>query len=132
MMYIRNTQRTVPIDLAQVNIDLGYILTAVKYPNFIVSVWFSTEKTIRKYNMQFRAIDKPTDVLSFPYHVHAKPGIRIVAKNEEDKNLGDILIAPTYVQRQAIHENQTFEERLRIILVHSVCHLLGYDHSEDA
>jgi rRNA maturation RNase YbeY len=132
MIYIKNTQRAVPIDTKSVELDLEHILAAVRYPDFSVTVWFTTEKTIQKYNQQFRSINKATDVLSFPYHMHANPDVPLVLDTEDDKNLGDIIIAPAYIVRQLPDWNQTFEERLRIVLVHSVCHLLGYDHITDA
>jgi probable rRNA maturation factor len=132
MIEIRNTQRAVAIDSAQVESDLERILAAVQYPDFDVTVWFTTEKTIQKYNQQFRSINKATDVLSFPYHAAANPDVPLVIDTEDDKNLGDIIIAPAYIVRQLPDWNQTFEERLRIVLVHSICHLLGYDHITDA
>jgi probable rRNA maturation factor len=129
---IKNTQRAVPIDTKSVELDLECILAAVRYPDFSVTVWFTTEKTIQKYNQQFRSINKATDVLSFPYHAVANPDVPLVVDTEDDKNLGDIIIAPAYIVRQLPDWNQTFEERLRIVLIHSICHLLGYDHITDA
>jgi probable rRNA maturation factor len=132
MIYVKNTQRIIRIDTVSVEHDMEQILNTIRYPDFDVTVWFTTEKTIQKYNQQFRDVNKPTDVLSFPYHTQASPGEALVVDTEDDKNLGDIMIAPTYMSRQLPDWNQTFEERLRIVLVHSVCHLLGYDHVHDA
>ncbi|HEV2916629.1 MAG TPA: rRNA maturation RNase YbeY [Candidatus Babeliales bacterium] len=132
MIYIKNTQRTYSIDVHQVKDDLNRMLDFLGYPDFAISIWFTTEKTIQHYNMHFRHMNKPTDVLSFPYHADLEPGQRIVADTQDDKNLGDILIAPAYVDKQLADWNQTFPQRLRILLVHSVCHLLGYDHITDA
>lgn len=132
MICIKNTQRAVAINTKSVELDLEHILTAIGYSDFSVTVWFTTEKTIQKYNQQFRSINKATDVLSFPYHAQATPDVPLVVDTEDDKNLGDIIIAPAYIVRQLPDWNQIFEERLRIVLVHSVCHLLGYDHITDA
>jgi probable rRNA maturation factor len=132
MIYIKNTQRSLTINVESITSDLERILAFLGYADFAVSVWFTTEKTIQRYNAQFRTTNKATDVLSFPYHADLKPGDRIVIDNEDDKNVGDILIAPTYVERQLADFHQTFDERIRVLLVHSVCHLLGYDHISDA
>ena len=87
---------------------------------------------IRKYNHEYRDKDKATDVLSFPYHSELKAGERIKIKTDEDKNLGDIIIAPSYVLKDLPRWNQTFEQRMQVLLVHGICHLLGYDHIDDA
>jgi len=53
-------------------------------------------------------------------------------KEEEDKNLGDLIISAEYVTKDAKELNVTFEARMKKLLVHGVCHLLGYDHIIDA
>ena len=60
-----------------------------------------------------------------------KAGERIVPEWEEEKNLGDIIIAPQYVMDDLPRWEQSFEERMRDITVHGICHLLGYDHIDD-
>ena len=86
---------------------------------------------IHKYNKEYRHIDKPTDVLSFPYHTELKAGQKIKVKAEEDKNLGDLIIAPEYVMHDLPKWGTTFEKHLQRLLVHGICHLLGYDHIND-
>ena len=72
-----------------------------------MSVWFTTNKTIQTYNRDYRGKDKPTDVISFPYHTEAKPGVRIVTHTTDDKNLGDILVSPVYIQDDLPNWGQT-------------------------
>lgn len=132
MIKIKNTQRKIKIDKVWVEKYLEEVLKILKYPDFDLGVWFTTDKTIRIYNRDYRHKDKPTDVLSFPYHTELKAGQKIKVKFEEDKNVGDIIISPEYLLKDAKKFGVTFQERLQLILVHGVCHCLGYDHIEDA
>ena len=101
------------------------------YADFDLGIWLTSNKMIRKYNKQYRDKDKPTDVLSFPYHHELKAGEQIKVKTEEDKNLGDLIIAPEYVMHDLPKWETTFEKHLQRLLVHGICHLLGYDHIKD-
>lgn len=132
MIYIKNTQRAVTLNIPAIKKDVERILEIIGYSDFDISIWFTTNNTIQAYNRDYRGKDKPTDVISFPYHTDAKPGVKIVADTDEDKNLGDILVSPVYIQEDLPNWEQTLEERMRILLVHSICHLLGYDHITDA
>ena len=132
MITIRNTQRKIKINSAQLKKDAQTILDALDYSDFDLGILITTDKTIHKYNREYRDKDKPTDILSFPYHTELKAGQRIKVKSEEDKNLGDLIIAPEYVMHDLPKWNTTFEKHLQRLLVHGICHLLGYDHIEDA
>lgn len=132
MILIKNTQRKIAIDTSAVEHYAQQLLELLRYPDYDLGIWITTNKTITCYNKQFRKKNKPTDILSFPYHTKLKAGERIKPKTSEDKNLGDIIISAEYVKRDAARYDMTFEERLRVLLVHGMCHLLGYDHIEDA
>lgn len=132
MILIKNTQRKIAIDTSAVERNAQLLLELLRYPNYDLGIWITTDKTIARYNKQFRKKNKPTDILSFPYYSEIKAGERIKPKTSEDKNLGDIIISAEYVKRDAARYDMTFEERLRVLLVHGICHLLGYDHIEDA
>lgn len=132
MINLKNTQRRVSIDTALVKKQAQQLLDVLGYSDFDLGIWFTTDATIRKYNRDYRDKDKATDVLSFPYHDYLKAGERIKAQCAEDKNLGDLIIAPHYVLNDLERWNMTFEQRIPVLLVHGVCHLLGYDHIEDA
>lgn len=125
---IKNTQRSVKLNIAQIKKDVQTCLDELSYSDFAIGIWFTTPSTIQKYNAQYRHQNKPTDILSFSYHADVKPGKRIKVTMPEDSNLGDLIICPTYIQKKAAEYDQSFEERLRILLVHGICHLLGYDH----
>lgn len=132
MILIQNRQRKVAIDVPLLKRDVAYMLAALKYPDFDVNIIITTNVTIQKYNRMYRHKDKPTNVLSFPYHADLRPGQRIKVRTDDDKNLGDIIISAAYVAKEAVQENIAFHDRLRVLVVHSMCHLLGYDHIVDA
>ena len=90
---IKNTQRKIKIDTKKIESDIQRMLDIAGYSDFDIGVWFTTNKTIRAYNKKYRQKDKPTDILSFPYHTSLKPGDAIQVKDPEDKNLGDIIIS---------------------------------------
>jgi rRNA maturation RNase YbeY len=131
MIVIKNTQRHYPIDSAVLKSKLATVLDAVGYPEYDLTVWFTTNPTIKKYNKQFRGKDKPTDVISFPYYETKKPGT-LPKKSTEEPILGDIMLSPAYIQKDLVNWNQSLDERIVILIVHSICHLLGYDHETDA
>jgi len=132
MITIKHTQRKIKFNATQFKKDTQKLLNALNYGDFDIAIWLTTNETIRRFNRDFRNKDKATDILSFPYHPDLKAGKRIVVQDEEDKNLGDIIISLEYVKQDAPRWDKTFEERMRILLVHGICHLLGYDHIEDA
>ncbi len=111
--------------------EIQKILNLLDYGEFELGILLTDNATIQKYNKEYRGQDKPTDILSFSYHPSLKVGERIKPKTEEDKNLGDLIISLEYVQADAPKWEQLFEERMRILLVHGICHLLGYKHETD-
>lgn len=131
MILIKNSQRKYKINVNQIKTKIQKMLVALDYSDFDITVWFTTNKTIRYYNKTYRHKDKPTDILSFPYHEYLKAGQRIEAKSEEDKNLGDLIISLEYLEKDAPKWNQTFLERLDILLAHGFAHLLNYDHQTE-
>jgi len=102
-----------------------------------VSVLITNDKRIRKINREFRGIDKPTDVLSFPMQEFSVPG-RIsscVCATDPETGLlplGDIILSSERVEKQARKHGQTREREAAFLTVHSVLHLLGYDHTDEA
>ena len=130
MITIKNSQRKIKINITQLKRDAQKILDALDYADFDLGILLTSNKTMRAYNKKYRGKDKPTDVLSFSYHP-VKAGARIKAKTDEDKNLGDLIIAPEYVMNDLPKWETTFEKHLQQLLVHGICHLLGYDHIDD-
>lgn len=131
MINIKNTQRKIALDVEALRQDAKKLLDVLNYSDFDLGIWVTNNKTIKEYNKTYRDKNKPTDILSFAYHPELKPGQRIKVENTEDKNLGDIIISAEYVKKEAEEYNTTFNKRLKVLLVHGICHLLGYDHITD-
>lgn len=91
--------------------------------NFEVSVSFVDNKEIREINREFRNIDGETDVLSFPMDFEFDLDC--------DKPLGDVIISLEKALEQSNEFGHSFEREVLYLTVHSVYHLLGYDHIEE-
>ena len=91
-----------------------------------VAIALVSDARIRTLNQQFRDKDTPTDVLSFP----AGPGSRIPdpASRSAKLHLGDIVIATGVARRQARDAGHSYGTELRVLALHGLLHLLGYDH----
>lgn len=96
--------------------------------NVEISVSFVGDAEMQDLNNSWRDIDHVTDVLSFeneslndPYHIEGEPF-----------ELGDIILDPDQIARQAPGFGNTPQDECRLMLVHGMLHLLGYDHIEDA
>jgi probable rRNA maturation factor len=126
-----NNQQDFVVDTNQIKKDAECILKALNYSSFDLGVSLVNLGEMQKFNLDFRDKDKATDILSFPYHTDLIAGSRIDPQTEDDKNLGDVIICPQYVQDDLERWQKTFSERMQILLVHGICHLLGYDHIED-
>lgn len=111
--------------------DAQRILEYLGYPEFDLGILLCDSNTMHQYNKQYRNKDKPTDILSFPYYPNLKAGEKIKPTTPEEKNLGDIILCPEYIQEDLARWNQPFDVRMQQLLVHGICHLLGYDHIKD-
>ena len=67
----------------------------------------------------------------FLFNTTLQAGDRIEPQSDEQKNLGDLIISAEYVQHTVEEYETTFDARMRVLLVHGICHLLGYDHQTD-
>ncbi len=89
-----------------------------------ISVMFVNDKKMKFLNFNYRNINKSTDVLSFP--------LKLNDEFEVDGNgvviLGDIIISTETAIKQAVKFNQSIEKEICFLIVHSMFHLLGYDH----
>ena len=90
-----------------------------------VSVTFVNNEQIRELNKKHRNIDKATDVLSFPL---GENGVCDVNMDTGAKMLGDIVISMEKAVEQAELYNHPLQREIGFLTVHSMLHLLGYDH----
>ncbi len=98
---------------------------------------------IQALNKEYREIDKATDVLSFPLIDYPAPAdFHLIVDNEDGADeyfdydsgelmLGDIVIAYDKIKEQAEEYGHSFERELGFLIVHSMLHLLGYDHMNE-
>ena len=95
-----------------------------------VNVTFVDDEEIKKLNTEFRNIESSTDVLSFPMMDFSGESEEPVA-DEPVVSLGDIVISLEKAQEQADEYGHSFEREVAFLTVHSMLHLLGYDHMEE-
>ena len=101
-----------------------------------VSVLLTDNEGIHELNRDYRGVDRPTDVLSFPAN-ELSPGEFDADLCERDPEtgrvfLGDMAIALEKCEAQAEEFGHSFERELMYLTVHSTLHLLGYDHVDEA
>lgn len=93
--------------------------------NAEVSVTFVDNDAIRELNSQYRNIDRATDVLSFPLGENGEYDVNL---DTGAKLLGDIVISIEKAVEQADTYNHSLQREIGFLTVHSMLHLLGYDH----
>ena len=101
----------------------------------LVSVLLTDDEGIRRVNREFRQIDRATDVLSFPLN-ELSPGAFDPDVCEKDLDtgavlLGDMLLSLPRGEEQGAEYGHGFEREIQYLTVHSVLHLLGYDHVDE-
>jgi probable rRNA maturation factor len=92
-----------------------------------LAVMLTDDAGIRTLNLNWRGIDKPTNVLSFP----ALPPTGAGGPDDAPRMLGDIAIAYETTRREADDEQKPFDHHLSHLAVHGFLHLMGYDHEQD-
>jgi probable rRNA maturation factor len=108
-------------------------LLAEGYPtNSELSITLVSDQEMARLNSDALGQHAPTDVLSFPLD-DMQPGLPppfII--DGPPRLLGDIVIAPDYVRRQAVEFGVSFQDEVALLTTHGVLHLLGYDHVNDS
>jgi probable rRNA maturation factor len=90
-----------------------------------VTLVLADDREVRRLNRAWRDIDKATDVLSFPAATDGPRPRGIV------RHLGDVVIATGVARRQAAEAGHAYGTELRVLALHGLLHLLGYDHETD-
>ena len=94
-----------------------------------VSINFVTDDVIHELNREYRAVDRPTDVLSFECD-NLEDDFAPVS-SDAPYELGDIVIAVDITEQQAPEYGLSFAEEMSLLLTHGLLHLCGYDHLEE-
>ncbi len=113
-----------PLAAQTVREAIAAAAAALSAPAGEVSVALSDDAAIAKLNRQWRGIDEPTNVLSFPA---AKPG-----GEGPPPLLGDVIVAYETIEREAAANSKPLLHHLAHLAVHGYLHLLGYDHQTDS
>jgi probable rRNA maturation factor len=107
---------TTTLDLDALEADGERLLLDLDLEGCEVSVVLGDDAFVRELNRTWRAVDAPTDVLSFP--------------QEERPLLGDVVISMETASRQASALGHSLDVEARVLLVHGLLHLLGHDHEK--
>ncbi len=94
-----------------------------------ISVVLSNDNEIQNLNKTYRKIDKPTNVLSFPAINPQDFDNELITENFIA--IGDIILSFETIKRECKEQNKTFNNHLVHLLIHSILHLIGYDHKTD-
>ncbi len=94
------------------------------------TVLLTSDAAVRRLNNDFRGIDKPTNVLSFPHFT--RPQLVKTNKGREVVYVGDIAIAYQYVVAEARSEHKILLNHVTHLMIHGLLHLFGYDHQANA
>lgn len=104
-----------------------------------INLLLTEDEQIHQMNLEFRGIDRPTDVLSFPMIDYELPGEFAFLEEREDcfnpesgeLVLGDIVISKNKVLQQAEEYGHSIKREFAFLIAHSMLHLIGYDHIEE-
>ena len=130
-IYFENAQDKLPLTYKMKMLIREAVETTLDFEDFQnhceVSVTFTDNEGIHELNKKFREVDKPTDVLSFPlFDFEGETDEPPV--DEIMSNLGDIVISLEKAKEQSEEYGHSFEREVAFLCVHSMLHLLGYDH----
>ena len=130
---ILNRQSRIPLQAAGLARFLASVRHELKLGRRELNVCFVDDREIARLNRRFRGKPKPTDVLSFPSNGTAEGNRAGDLSFAHDKRfLGDIAISPRVARRNAKRFGRTLDEELRVLMLHGVLHLMGYDHEADS
>lgn len=145
MIYVDNRQDKVKIKKIEIEELKRTILFALKEEAVLilteVSLLFVDNDKIREINKRTRGIDRSTDVLSFPMLEYPRDKVYKESYKDfyfdetymdgDDLVLGDIVLSLEQALEQSKDYEHSFEREASYLVVHSVLHLLGYDHMEE-
>ncbi len=133
---ILNRQRAVRVARGPLEEFFRRVLREMNLRDSDITICFVSDAEIARLNLAFRGKKGPTDVLSFPAGAEKKKK-RIYTEGAESTEgaeksyLGDIAIAPETARRYAKKNGRSLSNELRVLILHGVLHLQGYDHETD-
>jgi probable rRNA maturation factor len=141
---IVNRQSRISVPLRDLDKFLARARRRLRLPKDSFAVCLVTDAEIARWNRAYRGKSGPTDVLSFATNVpktkrrHGRKGrvrkddlLDAAAANHSAQYIGDIAIAPAVAKRNARRFGRSFDHEMRILILHGILHLMGYDHEAD-
>jgi probable rRNA maturation factor len=130
---ILNRQRAVRVSRRPLETFLRRVQKQLGLREASVTVCLVSDAEIARMNKTYRKKTGPTDVLSFPAAARrARGSLRAASKRKKEVEfLGDVAIAPATARRYAKKNRRTLASELRVLILHGVLHLMGYDHETD-
>jgi probable rRNA maturation factor len=140
---IVNQQTRISVPFRELEKFLARAQRRLRLPKDALTVCFVSDSQMARWNRAYRGKSGPTDVLSFP--TDGSQSARNASKQTKrqwnrvfaaptggsEKYLGDIAIAPAVAKRNARRFGRTFRDEMRILILHGILHLMGYDHEAD-
>ncbi|XP_061923529.1 endoribonuclease YbeY-like isoform X1 [Entelurus aequoreus] len=128
---VRNLQKVVPLRRARLRKDADTIRHILGIRNFDLGIVCVDDRRIQQINHTYRRKDRPTDVLSFPFHEGLRPGKMPCSLHRDELNLGDIFLGVEFIMRQCQEDSLDLHGTLTVMIAHGICHLLGYRHETE-
>ena len=120
---IVNRQRRIAVAIKPLEEFSERVRTALRFPPESVAIQLISDSAMARLNLAYRKKRGPTDVLSFSANGSAPKSAQ--------KYVGDIAISPETARRNARLYDRSLPEELRILVLHGMIHLAGYDHESD-
>ena len=131
MIWFENDQKVIPLTYKMKMLVRRAVTETLAYEqygnNCEVSVTFTDNQRIHELNQQYRQVDAPTDVLSFPLTDYEQT-MGEPCVDEPVSSLGDIVLSLEKAREQGEAYGHGMEREVAFLCVHSMLHLLGYDH----
>jgi|SRR5579872_1341646 len=121
---IVNRQRGVSVPVKSLQEFFERVSMELEFPPNAVTIQFISDAAMARLNQNFRHKRGPTDVLSFPAHDTKR-------QQRTSAYFGDIAISPQTARRNARHFSRTLPAEMRILILHGMLHLAGFDHETD-
>jgi len=133
MTLIENRQRVVRVRMRLLEEFLKNVEEEIGLGPECVAVRLIGDAEMARLNETYRKKKEPTDVLSFPVVEESTKsrGLKQQVRKARGKFLGDIAIAPRVARRNAKLLERELPKELKVLILHGVLHLLGYDHETD-
>ena len=145
---IVNRQSRISVPLRALDKFLARARRRLRLPKDSFAVCLVTDAEIARWNRAYRGKSGPTDVLSFATNARQNQAtartrslrngrarnddfLDAAAANHSPQYIGDIAIAPAVAKRNASRFGRTFDDEMRILILHGILHLMGYDHEAD-